>query len=161
MTERLLQDTEGGAYALPLLAFTLKRLFLEHSGESELNLDDYKELGGVRGSIEGAVEAAFLEAERIPIVPSGKVEREKLLRKAFLPWLACIDPQTEERKRRVARWEELPAKTHPLLERLISVRLLVRDRRKMAGSEDETVVMEVAHEALLRQWPSLAVWLDN
>ena len=160
LTERLLIDTEGPD-ALPLLAFTLERLFLEHSGDSEMNLDDYEELGGVRGSIEAAVEAAFLEHERIPTVPPGKAEREKLLRKAFVPWLAEVDPQTEERKRRVACWDELPTETHPLMERMIAARLLVKDRRKLVESKEEAVVVEVAHEALLRQWPSLAVWLND
>ena len=160
LTERLLKDTEG-ADAMPLLAFTLERLFVEHGIEGGLSLEDYEELGGVRGSILAAVEAAFLEPGRIPTVPSEKAEREKLLRKAFVPWLAMIDPQTEERKRRVARWDELPKVTHPLLERLITARLLVRDRRKLEETKEETVVVEVAHEALLRQWPLLAVWLDE
>ena len=55
-------------------------------------------------------------------------------------------------------WEEIPEEARPLLERLIEQRLLVRDRRRLEGRAD-AVVVEVAHEALLRQWPMLTEWL--
>jgi uncharacterized protein (DUF2267 family) len=159
LTERLVDETEG-ADALPLLAFTLERLFVEHGGDGKLLLDDYEALGGVRGSIEAAIAAAFAEPGRAPMVPADRVARERLLRAGFIPWLARVDPNTEERKRRVARWEEIPPEVQPLLERLIEQRLLVRDRRKLEGRED-VIVIEVAHEALLRQWPTLTNWLDE
>lgn len=40
-----------------------------------------------------------------------------------------------------------------LLDGLVEKRLLVKDRRSIQGAETETV--EVAHEALLREWPEL------
>lgn len=75
--------------------------------------------------------------------------------------MARVDPQTEERKRRVALRDELPPESRPLVERLIAARLLVSDRRKIEGHASEVVVVEVAHEALLRQWPMLIEWLDE
>src|SRR5208282_6715733 len=48
----------------------------------------------------------------------------------------------------------LPAKSHPLLERLAKARLLV------VRQDDDARVVEVAHEALLRKWPLLRSWLD-
>src|SRR5262249_13408148 len=86
--------------------------------------------------------------------------RERLLRAGFIPWLARIDPDTEERKRRVAGWEEVPSEARPLIERLIEQRLLMRDRRRLVSGQ-EGIVVEVAHEALLRQWPSLSSWLEE
>jgi WD40 repeat protein len=159
LTERLLDDAQG-ADALPLLAFTLERLFLEYGGDGSLRLSGYEELGGVQGSIAAAIAAAFAEPGRAPAIPADPSERERCLRLGFIPWLARVDPDTEERKRRVARWEEVPVEARPLLERLIEVRLLERDRRRVAGMEEETVVVEIAHEALLRQWQTLTSWLD-
>jgi hypothetical protein len=72
-----------------------------------------------------------------------------------------IDPQTGERRRRAARWGELPADAHALLDRMIEARLLVRDLRRLDSADDEAVVIEVTHEALLRQWPPLVTWLDT
>jgi hypothetical protein len=159
LTDRLVGDMEG-ADALPLLAFTLERLFIEHGGDGKLSLEDYEQLGGIRGSIEAAIEAAFVDPGRAPAVPADPLARERLLHAGFIPWLARVDPDTEERKRRVARWDETPPEARPLLERLVEQRLLVRDRRRLEGEQD-AVVIEVAHEALLRTWPTLTRWLDE
>ena len=160
LTEQLLQDAEG-ADALPLLAFTLERLFVEHGGDGDLRLDEYQELGGLKGSIEAAVEVAFAAPEDKPVVPTDLSQRGQLLRQAFIPWLAMIDPETDTRKRRVARWEEIPSAARPLLERLIAARLLLRDKRRVEGDTEESIIVEITHEALLRQWPSLIAWLDE
>src|SRR5262249_32785318 len=160
LTNQLLEDAEG-ADALPLLAFTLERLCVECGGDGDLRLTDYERLGGVRGSIAAAGEAALAHPARAPVVPAGAAERERLLRQGFVPWLVGIDPDSEQPKRRVARWDEIPADSRPLLERLLEQRLLVRDRRALDGHEGDTVVIEVAHEALVRQWPALARWLDD
>ena len=117
-------------------------------------------MGGVRGSLEAALAAGFADPARDPAIPADALEREQRLRRAFIPWLAMIDPQTGERRRRTARWEELPADAHALLDRMIDARLLVRDVRKLESGDDEAVVIEVTHEALLRQWPPLVTWLD-
>ena len=160
LTERLLQDAEGPD-ALPLLAFTLERLFVDYGADGVLNSADYDALGGVRGSIEAAVEAAFENPGREPAVPPDKAERERLLRQAFIPWLAGVDPDTDERRRRVARWEDIPPDARGVVDRLVEIRLLIRDRRAIEGGTQTAVVVEVAHEALLRQWPTLTTWLDD
>jgi WD40 repeat protein len=160
LTRQLLQDTQG-ADALPLLAFTLERLFLEQGAEGELSLSAYETLGGIGGSIQAAVTAAFSEPKRSPEIPVDEVERRRLLRMAFIPWLARVDPDTDERKRRVAAWNEIPLESQPVIDRLIEQRLLTRDRRLITGSSEESVVVEVAHEALLRRWPILTAWLDQ
>jgi predicted acylesterase/phospholipase RssA len=157
LTERLLDDAEG-ADALPLLGFIMERLYVEHGGDGDLKLAEYESLGGVRGAIEEATKAAFAGPTRPPLIPADEAQRNHLLRTAFIPWLAGIDLDTEKPKRRVARWDELPVATHPLLERLVEARLLIRDRRVLTG-EEETTVLEIAHEALLRQWTALTIWL--
>jgi WD40 repeat protein len=149
LTELLLEDARG-ADALPLLAFTLERLFIDYGGAGELSAGDYDRLGGVRGSIEAAVEEALAQPAREPVIPADRNVVEGLLRRAFVPWLAGIDPDTDERRRRVADWGQIPIEARPVVERLIDARVLTRDRR----------TVEVAHEALLRQWPMLTAWLD-
>ncbi|OQW38969.1 MAG: hypothetical protein A4S08_08505 [Proteobacteria bacterium SG_bin4] len=159
LIDQLLHDTSG-ADALPLLAFTLERLFVDYGADGDLRLDEYDDMGGVRGSIKAVVKAAFAEPGRPPAVPANETERNALLHKAFVPWLSSVDPYTSERRRRIARWDELDDATHPLLERLIEARLLLRDRRHVEGEAQEMEVIEVAHEALLRQWDLLSQWLD-
>jgi hypothetical protein len=56
---------------------------------------------------------------------------------------------------RVARWVDLPADSHPMVDALVAKRLLVKGRR------DGEVVVEVALESLLRQWDALAGWVAD
>nr|VFJ71449.1 MAG: hypothetical protein BECKFW1821B_GA0114236_12221 [Candidatus Kentron sp. FW] len=159
LTQQLIEDAEG-TDALPLLAFTLERLLKDYGSDGDLLLSEYQDLGGIEGSIDKAIKAAFANPNAEPAIPADGNQRNSLLRRGFLPWLALIDPDTDERKRRVARWQEIPADARPLIERLIAQRLLIRDRRRLDDGE-EAVVVEVAHEALLRQWPLLSRWLDE
>ena len=77
------------------------------------------------------------------------------LHDAFIPWLATINPDNDQPMRRVARWDDLPDASRPLIEALVDKRLLVKDTR------DGQVVVEVALESLLRQWDELAGWLRD
>jgi tetratricopeptide (TPR) repeat protein len=153
LTERLIEDAQG-ADALPLLAFTLERLYVDYGREGYLTLAAYEMLGGVQGSIEAAVAQAFAEPGRAPAIPAERELQLDALRAAFIPWLARINPDTHSPMRRVARREEIPESSRSLVDRLVSARLLIADRR---GGFD---VIEVAHESLLRQWPILTAWLQ-
>ena len=159
LTAALLADVEeGGAKdALPLLAFTLERLYLEYGGDGDLTLAEYEDLGRIRGSINAAVEGALKAADGDAAVPRDRAAREALLRRALIPWLAGIDPETGSPRRRVARLSEIPEEARPLIRHLIDARLLATDRVADTG---ETTI-EPAHEALLRQWGLLQGWLEE
>ncbi len=154
LTATLLADAQG-TDALPLLGFTLERLYVEHGGDGDLTLTDYEALGGVQGSIEAAVAEAFADPEAAPRIPAGTAEREALLTRAFVPHLMGVNEANGEPVRRTARLADLPDEARGLIDRLIDRRLLVIDRRA------EETVIEVAHEALLRRWPTLRRWLDE
>jgi hypothetical protein len=152
LTERLISDAHG-ADALPLLAFTLERLYADYGTSGRLTVADYTTLGGVQGSIEAAVAGALADPTHSPSIPAEQEAQLQALRAALIPWLARIHPETGEPMRRVARLAEIPGPSHAIVERLISARLLVTDRREHGN------VIEVAHESLLRQWPALTAWL--
>ena len=116
LIDALLADIEeGGAKdALPLLAFTLERLFREHGGDGELTLAKYEEMGRVKGSIEAAIERAFKAADRDPKIPRERHLRLAVLRRGLIPWLAGLDIDTGTPRRRVARLSEVPEEARPL-----------------------------------------------
>ena len=155
----LLADIQAGGAkdALPLLSFTLERLYLETRGAGGLTLADYQVLGGIKGSIEEAVERALEMAGSDPVVPNDRAARLALLRRGLIPWLADIDPDTGAPRRRVAHVSEIPPECRPLLENLVEQRLLTTDTDARSG---ETTI-EPAHEALLRQWSLLEGWLAH
>ena len=135
LVDRLLEDVgAGGAKdALPLLAFTLERLYTEFGASRHLGLSDY-EFGGFSGSIETTIERALRQADVNPAIPRDRVARLALLRRGFIPWLAGIDPDTGAPSRRVARVWEIPIEARPLIQHLVEQRLLATDLgRKMAN----------------------------
>jgi len=163
LTETLMRDIEAGGArdALPLLAFTLRRLYDDHGGKGRLTLADYKESGGVAGSIAAAVDKALEEAALAPGMPAERDARLALLRRGLIPRLAGIDPATGEPRRTTALRADLPLASLPLLDRMIDVRLLRYDAEDPIGEAGGSEVsIEVAHEALLRQWPLMVSWLD-
>jgi len=157
LTAALLADIEagGGRDALPLLAFTLERLYLEYGARGKLTLADYEALGRIRGSIEAAVERALKTADSDPRIPRDRVERLALLRRGLIPWLAGIDSDTQSPRRRIARKSEIPQEAKPLIDLFIEEGLLTTDVTQDTGE----VTIEPAHEALLRQWGLLKSWL--
>jgi len=159
LVDALLTDIEtGGAKdALPLLAFTLERLFSEHGGDGQLGLADYEEFGRVKGSIESAVEQALKAADANPAIPRDKAARLALMRHGLIPWLAGIDPDSGAPRRRVAKISEIPAEALPLVELLVEQRLLSTDLDRVTNER----TVEPAHEALLRQWGLLEGWLEE
>src|SRR5262249_31544365 len=57
VTESLIADAQG-ADALPLLAFTIERLYAEYGGDGRLTYHNLCAVGGVQGSIEKALAQA-------------------------------------------------------------------------------------------------------
>ena len=159
LPDALLADIEAGGAkdALPLLAFTLERLYVEHGGDGDLTVAEYRSLGGVEGSIEAAVERALKAADADPAIPRERAARLALLRRGLIPWLCGIDPNTGAPRRRVARLSEIPAEARPLIQHLVEQRLLATDVNKDTGE----ATIEPAHEALLRQWGLLEGWLSE
>jgi WD40 repeat protein len=131
--------------ALPLLQFTLDELYKRRSG-TQLTYDAYSQLGGLSGSIATAA-AAVLAAE--------SAESQLTMPHLFRS-LVSVDG-TGRATRRYAPLSEIG--TEPVrqrvLARLVDARLCVTDER------DGQAVVALAHEALLRTWPTLVEWLKQ
>lgn len=159
LVEAMLQDIQagGGKDALPLLAFTLERLYLEYGGNGVLSLADFDAHERLRGTINAAVEKALQAADANLAAPRDRAAKLALLRRGLIPWLAGIDPESGAPRRRVALWSEIPVEAQPLVRCLVEQRLLSTD----VSAETGETTIEPAHEALLRQWGQLQEWLDG
>ena len=157
LVDRLLADSGNVQNSLPLLSFTLERLYREFLAGKVITLADYEALGGFAGSIETAIETALKDADADPAVPKDRAARLALLRRGLIPWLAGIDPDTGAPRRRIARLSEIPAEARPLIQHLVEQRLLATDENTETGE----AIIEPAHDALLRQWGLLYGWLTE
>jgi len=153
LTERLVADS-GGRDALPLLAFTLEKLWRKRQERGgpvigpngdrwDLTVADYDALGGVAGAVSHQAALCWNPA-------TSPAADTPALRQAFLEHLLTLTDDGVAAKR-PARLVELPLRSQPILRRLVDDRLLVSD----AG------VVEIAHEALLRTWPPLVEWIEE
>jgi hypothetical protein len=140
LVDRLVTDAGTEPGTLPLLEFTLDRLWdrrelgvLTHAG--------YDELGGVAGAVARYADRAY--------------ERDPVRARRLLVLLAGPDDDGVFR-RRPLRLADLPAGLRPALDRLVAARLVVAGP-DAAGEP----VAELAHEALIRAWPRLRDWLDQ
>ena len=141
----LTRDVANQPAALPLLQYTLTELFDRRSGD-RLSIDDYTELGGITGAIARSAEQVY-----------GLLSDEgRNATRALFGELVNVGEGVEGTRRRV-RLTELPSDTHTesAIERFGQARLLSFDRDE--ASRVPTV--EVAHEALLNEWPRLGSWI--
>ena len=148
----LLFEMQGQAEALPLLEFTLDQLFGRRFGH-QLTREVYKEIGGVKGALARQAESTYAS------LPS-----EEHRRLARSPFLRLIEPGATEQdttRRRAARSELLLAdpKETVILEEVSEA--FVRARLVTSTSMAGTAALEVSHEALIREWPRLANWLQG
>lgn len=140
----LTPGVEHDAGVLPLLSHALEQTW-KRQHASRLTVADYLASGGIAHSIAQTADAEF-EA-----LPGNLKEAARLL---FLR-LVRTEEDTADSRRRCSLAEVLDqADSTPdmedVVERFTDARLLI--------TGDGTV--EIAHEALLREWPRLKDWLD-
>jgi basic membrane lipoprotein Med (substrate-binding protein (PBP1-ABC) superfamily)/DNA-binding SARP family transcriptional activator len=145
----LLGDVAGQPGALPVFQYTLTELFERRAGDI-ITMGSYEQMGGVLGALAQRAEDLFdglSEADH-------EVSRQLFLR------LVTIGEGDEWGRRRVAAREVLGLDVDVVaLQRVIHAfgdhRLLSFDRDQVTGAP----TVEVAHEAILTEWPRLEGWI--
>lgn len=160
LTDGLMEDAPGKD-ALPLLAFALQRQWDQFHVSGKLTHADYASMGGLSGLIEDAAERALCGIEpeqRDTALPAGgaKAHQIELARGVFVPALADVNDEGAA-IRRVASWSDFSPQQQELLERFDRWRLVVR---KDGATDGNGATVEVAHEALFREWSRLLDWLE-
>jgi serine/threonine protein kinase len=135
--------------ALPLLQYALMEMFELRDGR-RLTTRAYQSIGGVPGALSRRAEAVFSDLDD---------DEKDTARQMFLR-LVTLGEGAEDTRRRVLRseLESLPATSlSKVIKYFDRARLLSFDRDP--NTRDSTV--EVAHEALLKEWHRLKIWLDE
>lgn len=146
MVDLFLRDVKGEPGALPLLSHALLETWRRRSGRT-LTLKSYAASGGVGGAIAKTADMVFNRHLTL--------EQQIVARNIFLR-LTGLGEDTQHTRRRVVLSElvldpdETPA-VEEVLKKLADARLIT--------TFENTV--EVAHEALIREWPALQEWLDE
>ena len=174
LVEVLLQDLDRSAGDLPLLQFTLQKLW-ELRDNGKLTLKAYQKLGGVKGALERQAQTVYDNLD---------AESKNCARWIFLN-LTQLGEGTEDTRRRITKSELVVAKypeelVNKTLRILTDAKLLVinldngnslgQSRSAANPPEDDALFLEamrqeatveVVHEILIRHWSSLRWWLEE
>ena len=148
LVDLILHDVGHEPGALPLLSHALFETWQRRRGRM-MTLSGYASSGGVRGAIAETAETVFTD--------QFTHEQQTIARRIFLRLTELGDEMVTAETRRRATFNELimkpeeAATTHAVLKTLADARLITT-------SED---TVEVAHEALIREWPTLRGWLED
>jgi WD40 repeat protein/DNA-binding XRE family transcriptional regulator len=154
LVELLLHDVGADAGhtpepgALPLLSHALLATWQRRRGRT-LTLSGYTASGGVRGAIAETAEAVFYDQLEL--------EQRDVARQIFLRLTELGgETSTADTRRRVS-FEEMVSKPDNR-EMVHEVLIALADARLITTDQDTA---EVAHEALIREWPTLRGWLEE
>jgi serine/threonine protein kinase/DNA-binding SARP family transcriptional activator/WD40 repeat protein len=146
LVDLMLRDVRGEPGALPLLSHALLETWKRRSRRT-LTLKGYAEAGGVRRAIARTAELVYNQELN---------EGEKGIARNIFLRLTEFGEGTEDTRRRVAYSEFGVDKARNGKTELVLATLA--DARLITLTEDH---VEVAHEALIREWPRLRGWLDE
>ena len=143
LSDALVDDVEGEPGALPLLSTALLELWQKRQ-DNTLTLAAYRESGGVHGAVARLAEGTYA---RIPDA------RKPLVRAIMLRLVGEGEGDAPVRRR--APLAELDLERN---EDVADVLATLADSRLVTRREGS---VEVAHEALLREWPRLREWIEE
>jgi WD40 repeat protein/DNA-binding SARP family transcriptional activator len=148
LVDLILHDLEDAPGALPLLSHALLETWHRRRGRV-LTVEGYTEAGGVRKAIARTADRLFqqeLDADE------REIGRRLLLR------LTELGDGTADTRRRVALRELIPTSSPEAAAAATRVLGRLTDARLVTTGE---LTAEVAHEALIREWPTLHGWLSE
>jgi len=151
VVEALLQDILGEAAALPLLQFTLLKLW-ERRDRNRVTWEAYKKLGGGRQALARAADELYDN-----LIPEEQVTAKRILLKLVRPGEGKEVTSSRIRKSALYHKSEASDRIDRVLGKVIRARLL----RTSEGESEADTQVEVAHEALVRNWPRLVSWLED
>jgi WD40 repeat protein len=143
LTDTLVEAVVGEPGALPVLSTALLELWERRDGRT-LTLASYRETGGVHGAVARLAEQAY---------GSLSAGQQQLARSILLRLAGEGDGDAVVRRR--VPLAEFDLEHDEDAARVLAV---LTDARLLTTGED---TVEVAHEALLREWPRLRGWLEE
>ena len=145
LVDEILSDIGNEPGNLPLLEFLLKELWDRHSPDRRLTFSSYASTGGVKRAI-----ATRAEGELKKLSPEQQAAARRFLIRLVTPG----EGQEDTRARTAIPLRD--ERVREVIERFAGARLLTTGRDPTSGRE----MVEVGHEALIREWDTLKEWVN-
>lgn len=149
LAKRIVQDTGNEPGALALMAYALDGLYQAGKDKRQLTFDDYQTIEGVQGAIGKRAQQTFDKLE--PAV-------QDTITSVFRDLVEVDERGTATRQRTPLSKLARNPNSELLIKAFIQARLFVANRNPTSPYDP---IIEVAHEALLRNWPRLSQWIED
>lgn len=150
LTQAIINEVKQQPGALPLLQYALTELFERREGR-RLTVKAYREIGGTSGALARRADEVYNNFDET----TKDAARQMFLR------LVIPGEGTEDTRRRALQSELLTITGAASMQKVIDAfgkyRLLTFDH----DPQTRSATVEVAHEALIRQWQRMRDWLDE
>ncbi len=164
LSDQILADATQHTDPLPLLQYVLRELYDRRSSDGHLLTSVYEELGGVEGALVHRADATLSGL-------SSEVQASLPLVLRHLVSLGKGDQSSDslDGQEQLIR-QYVPLATFPeggpareLVDALIRERLLTAEGENSLSdtSEQNSAIVTLAHEALLRVWPTAITWANE
>ncbi len=147
LVTRLAAESLGQPAPLPLLQHTLAELF-DHRTGTTITTDAYQTIGGMAGALAARAEQLY---------DAGTPSELAATRRLFGALVDPIPGRVDLRRRVLIGDLGHDQAITTVIDRFAAARLLTRDH----DPQTREPTVEVAHEALLREWPRLQDWLNE
>ena len=151
LIDSLLSDVLGETAALPLLQFTLLKLW-DHRERNRVTWEAYRRLGGGRLALAKSADE-FYDS----LIPEEQVTMKRILLRMVRPGEGLEVTSRRIPQSGLYTAGEAEDRVDRVLEKLILTRLV----RLTEGELADDAQVEIAHEALIRNWPRLGDWLED
>jgi tetratricopeptide (TPR) repeat protein len=151
LTLAMIKDIEGSPGNLPLLQYTLEKVFQAQDANQQLTLTAYQQLGGIQGALSSKADEIYQSFSK---------QEQETVKWLFLELTQLGEGQEDTRKqltlpeleKNLAHRKDLSA----VMAKLTTERLLIQDK-----NSNHVTIVDVAHEALTQHWGKLRGWIDD
>ena len=145
LAEQIAQEASAAVGSLPLLEFTLTELWtMQH--EKHISFDSYHKLGGVSGALNQHAEKAYSWLSSQFAFDESRIRRALLAMVRVRGGAASAVRVTTRRSHLGDDWS-------------IAQLLAEPERRLVVLGPEGPRTAEIAHEALIREWRRLSIWV--
>lgn len=151
LVDAVVREIVGEPAALPLLQFALLQLW-DNRERNRVTWDSYRRIGGVMQALATTADDIYES-----LLPEEQATARRILLRIVRPSTGFEFTRARVQRGTLYQMGEASDRIDRVLEKLIEARLL----RVQIGTTRTDDQIEVAHEALVRNWPRLGEWLEE
>ncbi len=152
LIDRLIQEILGEPAALPLLQFTLLKLWDERN-RNRITWEAYNRLGGPRLALAHSADELYEN-----LIPEQQLTAKRILLRLVRPGGGLEVTSNRVQLKTLYQSGEAHDRVDWVLQKFLEARLL---RLSDSDTTTDDSQVEVAHEALVRNWPKLVGWIED